>query len=29
MGYHEWKNCIDACLKCASICNHCASSCTQ
>jgi len=29
MGYHEWKSCIDACLKCASICNHCAISCTQ
>lgn len=28
-GYHTYKNCIDACLKCAAICNHCASSCTQ
>jgi hypothetical protein len=28
-GYHEYKTCIDACLKCAAICNHCASSCTQ
>ena len=28
-GYHEYKNCIDACLRCAAICNHCASSCTQ
>jgi len=29
MGYHEWKSCIEACLKCAAICNYCASSCTQ
>lgn len=28
-GYHTYKNCIEACLKCAAICNHCASSCTQ
>ena len=28
-GYHTYKTCIEACLKCASICNHCASSCTQ
>ena len=26
MGYHENKICIDACLKCAAICDHCASS---
>jgi len=29
MGYHEWKSCIEACLKCAAICNHCASECTK
>lgn len=29
MGYHEWKNCIDACLACAAVCNHCASECTK
>jgi hypothetical protein len=28
-GYHEYKDCIEACLRCAAICNHCASSCTQ
>lgn len=28
-GYHTYKTSIDACLQCASICNHCASSCTQ
>ncbi len=28
-GYHTYKNCIEACLKCAAICNHSASSCTQ
>jgi hypothetical protein len=28
-GYHEYQNCIDACLQCAAICNHCAASCTQ
>jgi len=28
-GYHTYKDCIDACLRCAAICNHCASSCTQ
>lgn len=28
-GYHTYKECIEACLKCAPICNHCASSCTQ
>jgi len=28
-GYHTYKNCIEACLKCAAICNHCASSCTE
>ena len=27
--YNQYKSCIDACLRCASICNHCASSCTQ
>src|SRR6476619_562779 len=28
-GYHTYKTCIEACLKCAAICHHCASSCTQ
>jgi hypothetical protein len=28
-GYHQYKLCIEACLKCAAICNHCASSCTE
>jgi len=28
-GYHEYQSCIEACLKCAAICNHCASSCTK
>jgi|SRR6478672_9104996 len=28
-GYHTYKSCITACLKCASLCNHCASSCLQ
>ena len=28
-GYHTYKNCIEACLRYAAICNHCASSCTQ
>ena len=28
-SYHTYQNCIDACLRCAAICNHCASSCTQ
>ncbi len=28
-GYHENKSCIDACLRCAAICNHCAFSCLQ
>ncbi len=28
-GYHSYQVCIEACLKCAAICNHCASSCTQ
>jgi hypothetical protein len=29
MGYHENKKIIEACLKCAALCNHCASSCLQ
>ena len=29
MGYHEYQACIEACLKCAALCNHCASSCLQ
>ena len=28
MDYHTYKACIDACLRCAVICNHCAKSCT-
>jgi hypothetical protein len=28
-NYHSYQSCIDACLRCAAICNHCASSCTQ
>ena len=28
-NYHTYKSCIEACLKCAAICNHCASSCLQ
>jgi hypothetical protein len=28
-NYHTYNTCIDACLRCAAICNHCASSCTQ
>ena len=28
-GYHEYASCIEACLRCASICNHCAASCTK
>jgi hypothetical protein len=27
MNYHDYKTCIDSCLRCATICNHCASSC--
>lgn len=29
LNYHHYKECIDACLACAAICNHCASSCLQ
>jgi hypothetical protein len=28
-GYHTYKACIEACLKCAAICNHCSSACLQ
>ena len=28
-NYHTYKACIEACLKCAAICDHCASSCTK
>jgi hypothetical protein len=24
-GYHQYKLCIDTCLRCAAVCNHCAS----
>jgi hypothetical protein len=27
--YHTYKTCIDACLRCAAVCNHCAISCTH
>ena len=27
--YLTYQSCIDSCLRCAAICNHCASSCTQ
>ena len=26
MGYHDNKKIIEACLKCAALCNHCASA---
>ena len=29
MQYHEYRQCIDACLNCAALCNYCASSCLQ
>lgn len=29
MGYHEYKECIEACIKAAALCNHCASACLQ
>lgn len=25
-GYHQYQNCIEACLRCAAVCNHCASA---
>lgn len=28
-AYHQYKDCIYACMACAAVCNHCASSCTQ
>lgn len=28
-GYHQYQACIDACLRCAAVCNHCASSCLK
>jgi len=28
-SYHQYKVCIEACLRCAAICNHCASSCAH
>ncbi len=28
-NYHDYQACIEACLKCAALCNHCASACTQ
>ena len=28
-NYHTYKVCIDACLKCAALCNHCANSSLQ
>ena len=29
MGYHKNKKIIEACLKCAALCNHCANSCLE
>ncbi len=26
-NYHDYQSCIEACLKCAALCNHCASEC--
>ena len=28
-NYHTNQSCIEACLRCAAVCNHCASSCTR
>ncbi|MFC4263128.1 four-helix bundle copper-binding protein [Ferruginibacter yonginensis] len=28
-AYHQYQICIEACLRCAAICNHCAASCAQ
>lgn len=28
-GYHSYQSCVDACLRCAALCNHCASACLQ
>jgi len=28
-GYHFYRDYIEICLRCAAICNHCASSCTE
>ena len=28
-GYHQYKLCIEACLRCAAVCNHCAASCAK
>ena len=28
-GYHQWQKCIEACLRCAALCDHCASSCLR
>ena len=28
-GYHDYQDCIEACLRCAAICNYCASACTR
>ena len=27
--FHNYQSCIEACLRCAAICNYCASACTQ
>ena len=29
MTYHDYQDCIQACLDCAALCNHCASSCLK
>ena len=28
-GYHQYQTCIEACLRCAAVCNHCASACLR
>jgi hypothetical protein len=28
-NYHNYQSCIEACLRCAALCNHCASACTK
>ena len=29
MAYNQYKDCIEACLACAAVCDHCASSCLR
>ena len=28
-GYHQYQTCIEACLRCAAVCNQCASACLR